>query len=205
LLATASQLQVLANAQLEDARRTAFEVLKIVGHASVTQPWTALDGILLDSTQARELMDSLIEFINTSDLEDCLQEGQVYSSRGLQQAFTDFEGLPSASGSEEEQEEEEESEEEAIKLPEIQMDVDVVSPPRRLLPPRLTSSSRQPPALSPSICMRSLRSHKSLPLSSVSSSGVGGSAQSGISPSSKKRSKFYFSLFSSNMKTQIVD
>jgi hypothetical protein len=155
----------------------AFEVLKIVGHASVTQPWTALDGILLDSTQARELMDSLIEFINASDLEDRLQEGQVYSARGLQQAFQDFEGLPSASGSEEEQEEEEESEEEAIKLPEIQMDVDVVSPPRRFPPPPLTSSSRQPR----------------------------GSAQSGISSGSKKRSKFYFSLFSSNMKTQIVD
>lgn len=192
---------MLANSQLEEARRTAFEVLEIVGHASATQPWTALEGILLDSPKAQELMDSLIEFVNTSDLEDRLEEGRVYSAHGLQEAFPDFEGLPSASGSEEEQEEEEGSgEEEAIKLPEIQMDVDVISPPRKLLPPPLTSSSRQPlPALSPSISTRSLRSQKSLPVSSVSGSG-----QSGISSSSKKRSKSYFSLFSSNL-TQIVD
>jgi hypothetical protein len=187
---------VLANSQLEDARHTAFEVLEIVGHASATRPWTALDGILLDSPKAQELMDSLIEFINASSMEDRIKEDHVYSLGGLQQAFPDFEGLPSVSDSEEEQEEEEESdEEEVIKLPEIQMDVDVVSPPRKLLPPPLTSPSRQRlPALSTSISTRSLRSQKSVQASSVSSSGVG-SAQSGISSSSKKRSKFNFFIF----------
>lgn len=175
----------------------AFDILDIIGHASATQPWTALEGILLDSPQAQEVMDSLIEFVNSSSLADRLQEGRVYSARGLQQAFPDFEGLPSASGSEEEQEEEEE-EEGTITLPEIRMDVDAVSPPRKLLPPPLRPTSRQPlPELSPSTSTRSLRSHQSLPLSSAPSSGVG-SAQSGISSSSKKRSKFYFSLFSSH-------
>ncbi len=67
-LATSSHLEVVANFQLEEAHRAAFEVLEIIGHSTATEPWAALEGTLFDSPESQECVDSLIEFINSSGM-----------------------------------------------------------------------------------------------------------------------------------------
>ncbi len=184
-LATASHLTVLVDHQMAEARRTMFEVVELLGQASATESMEALEGVVLDTPESKEFIDSLIEIIQSPDFAGKIADTDMVSAAAMEQSFGSWESLPSDATDSEPGDNPEDA---------ARMEIDLNSPPREFPPQPVASSSRSRlPALMPAASFRSLRSQASAQGGSAapSSSSNVDSPQSGVSMG-KKRSKFFY-------------
>jgi hypothetical protein len=183
-LATASHLTALANFQLAEARRATLEVVELLGHATATETVEVLQGVVLETPESKEFIDSLLEIVHSPEFAQEVKQSDMIGGGAMEQVFGGWGGLPTADSSSESQSESEE---------EGHMEVDLNSPPRETIPPQpVPSSSRiRLPALMPAASVHSLCSQASFQAGSAaaSSSSNVDSLASGVSKGSKKRSK----------------
>ena len=172
---------------MAEARCAMFEVVELLGQASATESMEALEGVVLDTPESKEFIDSLIKIIQSPDFTGKVADTDMVSSASMEQFFGTWEGLPSDASDSEPEDKPEDA---------ARMEIDLNSPLREFPPQPVASSSRSRlPMLMPAASFRSLRSQTSGQGGSAapSSSSNVDSPQSGVSMG-KKRSKFFITL-----------
>ena len=71
-----------------------FKVVELLGQASATESMEALEGVVLDTPESKEFIDSLIEIIQSPDFARKVADTDMVSAAAMGQFFA-FEGLPS--------------------------------------------------------------------------------------------------------------